>query len=770
MRHYRRVVREIHRRSLWQVTAVFLGSSWAVLQVVDLFIERGLVPEWTFTGALLLLLIGLPIVLATAFVQEGGPGAEEPDPEVSGDPAPTSPTAEAPGHPIRRYLTWRNAILGGVAAFVLLGIGTAAYMLSRSLGLGPVGTLMARGIMEEREPLLVADFGSPSGDSVLAGVVTDALSVDLSQSPAVRVLSEESIGQSLGRMGLDPGSRRLDDELARDLALREGVGAIVVGDVSRVGVAYVLSAQLLSAESGEAMVGVRETAKDSTALVAAMDELSEELRERIGESLRSIRRSPPLEQVTTSSLPALRRYSQALRADQQEGDPDKAQALLEEAIALDTAFAMAHRKLGVILGNQDRDPAREAEALRMAFAHRDRLTERERYLTMASYYTGVTGEEQKAAAALESLLDLDPDDFRALNNLSVLLSQRGEYEEARELLERALIAEDSASATVWLNLVDTNSLLGEWEAAEATWHAARRRLPEQRRISRAGLELAAGRAYYEVAIDRALRHGEEFGPAARGDVAWNLANLEAARGRLERAEAHRLTSSSLALGQDAAPLWALFDLLDLASIDIHVRGRPGEGHSSIAAALERVPLQELPVENRPFLLLARMYAESGRADDARPMLMEYDRAVPEEVRARQREEREWTEAVVAAAEGRFDDGIMVLRRQAREPGTSWWVNLTLGDAYHRAGQADSARAAYRRYLEEPGMDRYYADWLHRARVLERLAELHDAAGDVDEAIRYYTMFTAQWTDADPELQPRVQRARTRLDQLRGDRG
>ena len=31
----RELIREIHRRTLWQVLGVFLGASWIVLEVVD---------------------------------------------------------------------------------------------------------------------------------------------------------------------------------------------------------------------------------------------------------------------------------------------------------------------------------------------------------------------------------------------------------------------------------------------------------------------------------------------------------------------------------------------------------------------------------------------------------------------------------------------------------------------------------------------------------------------------------------------------------------
>src|SRR5207245_5049760 len=109
------------------------------------------------------------------------------------------------------------------------------------------------------------------------------------------------------------------------------------------------------------------------------DRLSKRLRERIGESLKTIRTSETLEQVTTGSLEALRKYSQALRAND-AGETDRAVALLGEAIALDTTFALAYRKLAVVLDNPGGALALITDAATQAYRHRDRLTPLHRYL------------------------------------------------------------------------------------------------------------------------------------------------------------------------------------------------------------------------------------------------------------------------------------------------------------------------------------------------------------------------------------------------------
>ena len=59
----------IRGKTLLQVLGIYAATSWVVLQVVDLLRENMGLPDWVFPFALVLLLIGLPVLLATAVVQ-----------------------------------------------------------------------------------------------------------------------------------------------------------------------------------------------------------------------------------------------------------------------------------------------------------------------------------------------------------------------------------------------------------------------------------------------------------------------------------------------------------------------------------------------------------------------------------------------------------------------------------------------------------------------------------------------------------------------------
>ena len=119
MSRLKRLIQEIHRRSLWQVLGIYLGGAWVALQGIEALVSVLGLPEWVPGVALVLLIVGLPIVLATAFVQEGV-GAEE---------TPTEAPAEADEGGLHLVLTWKNVLLGGAAILALAGIGIGGWLL-----------------------------------------------------------------------------------------------------------------------------------------------------------------------------------------------------------------------------------------------------------------------------------------------------------------------------------------------------------------------------------------------------------------------------------------------------------------------------------------------------------------------------------------------------------------------------------------------------------------------------------------------------------------
>jgi TolB-like protein len=149
---------------------------------------------------------------------------------------------------------------------------TIVYTAMRLMGIGAVGTLMARGALSERDRIVLADFENRTGDSTLATTVTELLRTDLSQSRAVSVYDVAQLSEVVRQMQLPPGTR-VNFDVAKDVATRQGLKAVLAGEISSLGTSYVLSARLVATNTGDVLWAGRETAT-ADGLSAAVDRLS----------------------------------------------------------------------------------------------------------------------------------------------------------------------------------------------------------------------------------------------------------------------------------------------------------------------------------------------------------------------------------------------------------------------------------------------------------------------------------------------------------------
>ena len=129
-----RLVHEIHRRSIWQVMSVYAVGGWFAFEIVQSLTEGLGLPEWFPGLAFVLLIIGFPMVLATAIVQEG---IASPEPPARPEGAPDEGRQEGGGGPFDQLFSWRNAIGGGVLAFALWGVVAAGWLVFRPDSITP---------------------------------------------------------------------------------------------------------------------------------------------------------------------------------------------------------------------------------------------------------------------------------------------------------------------------------------------------------------------------------------------------------------------------------------------------------------------------------------------------------------------------------------------------------------------------------------------------------------------------------------------------------
>jgi tetratricopeptide (TPR) repeat protein len=775
MSQLKQFIREIHRRSLWQVLTIYLGASWAVLEVTDQIVARYLLPEWVYPAALILLLLGLPIVLATAFVREEArelqPVAEIRDPTLLGDMSEETarPAPERAAKPIVRHLTWPRAILGGALAFAGLGVASALIVVR-----GSARVTEAHGVageaFEERAWIVLAEFEAPESEKEIALAAQTALSVDLQQSQYVNVRGRNQIVPVLRRMGL-PDTARLDETIALEVAQREGMAAVLVPAVARLGGDYVFSARVIQPGTGRELIAVR-TAARAERLLEGVEALSRELRSRLGEASEAIRQSRPLPEVTTSSLEALRKYALAKAALEVDLDNPRAAELAVEATRLDTSFAMAYRLAGVASGNSERH-SQALEYSQRAYELRDRLTDRERMHVEGTYYSR-RYDIRRAAEVYDVLLAQYPDDDRALNNLAVLNGgYLGHYERAYRAYLKA-IALNPYSALRYNNAIHAAYTVGRLDVADSLIAVARAQGFEQHaaRWSRRHAVALGDFDRADALCDSLLR---EAASAARfADDQSSCGSVSAARGRISEA-IDRMEAAGRYYGEQQMYLDYPNVVVGVALAE-QIRGRPTAARARLEAALDRFPADSIRefarvVYRTTLSVGAGLLGYTDLQERFAETYPEPSGAVPWTV--------EYADAMVSAARSVAEvdpEGVLAALHKIEALGyeLSGWLahaHLMHGLAFQELADPN-AEVVYLEELIHPRRTTEGGSWgfitlSQLPFALRRLAELAEARGDTEAAIAHYRTFLDLWSDPDPELRDQVASAERALARLAG---
>ena len=345
-----------------------------------------------------------------------------------------------------RPLLWK--VLVPIAALLVLGVAGVIYLRSSR----------AQAITE-KDSILLADFVNTTGDGVFDGTLKKALAVDLQQSPYLNVVSDEKARQTLTLMG-KPADEHITAAIGREIAQRTNVKALLVGSIANMGTQYVVMLDAVNPASSDTLAEVQTRADNKEQVLKALDQATTQLREKLGESLASIKRfDKPLEEATTSSLEALKAFS---LGDEKHttGNDIGAIPFYKRAIDLDPNFALAYARLGTVYNNYGQVDLSEQNR-KKAFELKDRASERER-LYITSHYYADSGQLEKGNAAYELYKQTYPRDVVSYVNLSATALQLGDFDKVLENAKAAIKVDpdesrgylNSAGAYMGLNRVE----------------------------------------------------------------------------------------------------------------------------------------------------------------------------------------------------------------------------------------------------------------------------------------------------------------------------
>jgi len=451
--------------------------------------------------------------------------------------ASSSAAVRAPSPAPRRL--WNYVVMALVAVAV---IGLAMTFFARR----------SRAVMTEKDAILLTDFVNTTADPVFDGTLKKALAVDLEQSPYLNVFPEQKVRQTLQFMGRSP-DERITSDVGREVCQRDGIKAMLNGQIASLGSQYVLTLDAVNASTGESLAREEVRAGRKEEVLNALDKAGSSLRKKLGESLASVQKyDKPLSEATTSSLEALKAFSLG-DVKHEAGDELAALPLYQRAAELDPNFAMAYARLGAAYANLGQNELSEQNRQK-AFELRDRASEHEKLYIMSHYYAD-SGQLDKGITAYELYKQTYPRDSIPYNNLAGIYNNLGQFENALDNA-RLSIAADPDSASGYTNLAVAYTGLNRLDEAKATLNAGL-----QRKLNPLGTHIQlANLAWAEndpAGVDRELAlvekypGGEMAALATRSAIAACRGQIKAARdyGAKAREAAERLGLKEIVANQ-----------------------------------------------------------------------------------------------------------------------------------------------------------------------------------------------------------------------------
>jgi serine/threonine protein kinase/tetratricopeptide (TPR) repeat protein len=640
-----------------------------------------------------------------------------------------------PWWPLRR-LSRRMRRTVTLASIGLVTLVSAGLLVARM----PSGS-RDRPHLRERDFVLVGDVEGPKNDATLAAAVRELVTTELNQSRFMTTMPRSQVAGKLRELGY-PDTSFINVDLAKELAFRSQVRAVVLGRIDSTRSGYALSLRVVDPDGNELASSSGSSSADE--IIPTVQRVSRRLREQLGERREDLATNQTLLDIATPSLPAYRRYVEALER-RQHGDLSGSTGLIRSAIALDSGFVS-----GWIFLGQNYLEAREIDSARIAYAkaleHPSRLTPLQRYRLLADAAYTVDHDLPAAIRWYDKYLELMPRSVGGFNNRGFYLSMLGRYDEALADFERSIENNPfgpSQGQPQLVNATDMLLTLGRLDRARAKAHDL---IGPYASFAQIRMLTATGHWTDAESLAVRLLGAETTTPPLHVEAITTRAAALAARGSV--AEADRVLESEARTASDAQRRWyeQARSLLALAS------GLHPQGLGSVPAS-----------DSSPGAHVVRAIGMALRGDTAgaRRERRSIDRLAPAQ-RSRLSVSPVVIDGLLDGAAGHWDRVIARLADKARSgehdgadldhvPSvTMRWI---VADAYGHLGQLDSAvsfmRAALRPERIPPG--HHALRGLAWAFGMRKLAFWESKLGDREGATRDWAAFKEAFTAPDPIL-------------------
>jgi eukaryotic-like serine/threonine-protein kinase len=312
----------------------------------------------------------------------------------------------------RAYIKW----MASLAALALFAGG--GLFLRQKLTVHPA-------VKHGPVSVLIADFANETADPIFDGTLEPMLGVALEGASFVSLYNRGQAHKVAAQ--LQPGGLLLDDQLARLVAMREGVSVVVDGSITLQGNGYRVSIRALDAVTGKTIASAIAQA-DKKDVLLQMGKLAAGIRKSLGDATPESVQLTAAETFSTGSLEAAHEYAVCQTA-QFAGKWNDAIQHCTKATQLDPDMGRAYAILGVVFHNNIGQVQESEKYFKLAWTKIDRMSEREKYRTRGAYYLMVR-DCDKAIEEETQLVNLFPADNTGVANLALAYFYRRDMQRA----------------------------------------------------------------------------------------------------------------------------------------------------------------------------------------------------------------------------------------------------------------------------------------------------------------------------------------------------
>lgn len=488
-------------------------------------------------------------------------------------------------------------------------------------------------------------------------------------------------------------------------------------------------------------------AESKEQVIRTLGAAATKLRQKLGESLRSIQKFDAIDdQATTSSLEAFKAY--LLGNEQMGKDWLRAILFFGRAIELDPKFAQAHRRLAFCYFNVGKREL-AVESAKKAFALRERVSERERLSISQFYYFNVEGDQDKATEVLEMFRQMYPRNFVPHGNLTEVYVNRGQYEKALEEAREAIRLLPNNIFT-FMALASALIQLNRFEEAKEVIKQA-----QVQKIDNISLHQSLYHIAFVQGDAAAMKQQLDWASEKQNEhealdwQAWTAAFWGQARRSREFAD-HAIASAQLRKLEKRASVFAA-EAAQRNAIFGNCRQTRQEVSRALALARDQEPVRRS----------ASALALCGEAGQAQSLIDELTKQFPKNTFVN----TVWLPIVQAEIEihrGHPAQAIQLLQSNRYEGAGDFWFPYLRGQAYLLERAGAEAAAEFQKILDHRGQDPLSPLYPLAHLGLARAAAL---TGDTARSREAYENFLTLWKDADPDL-PILRAAKQEYEKLK----